>query len=360
MARLDRQMMKIKFDKLIEISSLSKILGNDLLLKIISLILAVVLWGMVGGEDVIEKTIQAPVEVINLPRDLVISNQYKKSIEVSLTGPRSVISALQLQSIVRQIDLAKASPGTMVFANDNDHIEVPSSLKVQRVQPSSIILSLDKLVQKQVPIVGNTMGDVADGYELKSIRMSPDFVVITGPESLLKQVDELQSEYISLDSMDSEQQLQVPLNLRPELVSLIGETTVTADIIVAPKTKIKSVVLSIETGNELLVTYPKTIVVTGEFAEILLRDDEEPEDLLVVKLAEESIGGKVKVIVEPKQSSYDIDVLSVFPSSVELVDENDSRLVKDSEVKEDEETDAEKHEKEVIRLRKDAKKKIKN
>jgi YbbR domain-containing protein len=131
---------------------LSKLLKKDWLLKLISLVLAVVLWYFVGGEDRVDKNVMIPIEIINLPRDLVISNQFKKEIEVTVSGPRSLILEMSSRAITRQVDLSSATPGTMVIENDNDHIPVPRGITVQRVQPSSIILSLDKLIQKQFPI----------------------------------------------------------------------------------------------------------------------------------------------------------------------------------------------------------------
>ncbi len=320
--------MKIQFEKLLEVSSLSKILSNDLLLKLISLVLAIVLWVMVGGEDVIEKSIQVPVEVINLPQDLVISNQYKKELEVSLRGPRSVINELKDQSIVRLIDLSKEEPGTIVFSNDNDHIIVPRSLTVQRVQPSSIILSLDKISKKQVPIVANTVGQVADGYELKSIRMSPDFIVISGPETILKNVDELQSDYISLNSMTATQQLQVPLNLSQAVVGLIGETTVTADITVVAKETVQVVNLPVKLSNNNFTTFPETVTVTASFPETIFKSGVLPEDLLLARVENATLTERAKVIVSVRNEGNNIEIVSVSPLDVKIIDVNDNRLEK--------------------------------
>ena len=58
---------------------------KDWVLRIISLGLAIVLWYFVGGEDIVNKNVLVRVEVINLPRDLVISNQFKKETGYSVT-----------------------------------------------------------------------------------------------------------------------------------------------------------------------------------------------------------------------------------------------------------------------------------
>ncbi len=299
-----------------------KLWSKDWFLKAISLWLAVVLWFFVGGEDSIEKTVQIPVEIINLPRDLVISNQYKREIEVSVTGPRSVILDMNEQKISRQVDLSNATPGTLVVENDNDHINVPRSITVQRVQPASVILSIDKLVQKNFPVVPNTVGLVATGYEVKMIRMNPDFINITGPETVLNEKEELQSRYISLNGLSESEQLQVPLDLSPAMVDLIGETSVTADIEVGPIVVRKTVenlpVEFVVRGIQGTVT-PKTVTVTAFFPELLLDDVDSPADLLTAKAVPNETGENLKVIVNlknPKQ--FSIDIISIFPPTVEM------------------------------------------
>ena len=74
---------------------------KDWVMRIISLGLAIVLWYFVGGEDIVNKNVMVPVEVINLPRGLVISNQFKKEIEVSVTGPRSMVLNMGKGNVVR-------------------------------------------------------------------------------------------------------------------------------------------------------------------------------------------------------------------------------------------------------------------
>ena len=119
---------------------------KDWVLRIVSLGLAMVLWYFVGGEDIVNKNVMVPVEIINLPRDLVISNQFKKEIEVSVSGPRSLVLDMGNGALSRQVDLAEATPGTMVLENSNDVIDVPRGVQVLRIQPKSVILSLDKMI----------------------------------------------------------------------------------------------------------------------------------------------------------------------------------------------------------------------
>ncbi len=304
---------------------LSKLLKKDWLLKLISLVLAVVLWYFVGGEDRVDKNVMIPIEIINLPRDLVISNQFKKEIEVTVSGPRSLILEMSSRAITRQVDLSSATPGTMVIENDNDHIPVPRGITVQRVQPSSIILSLDKLIQKQFPISARTVGKVADGYYIKQLKMDPDVITIAGPLTILSQFDELFTKAINLTGVKESIQLQVPLELESAIVELIGETSVTADLTVAPETVTKTfdtLLVEVEVNGEKRKVSPEMVKVTANIPILLLPENVDPKNLLMVRAVEQEGEEALVVQAVPRVDvALPIEIVSIIPSKVVLVDD---------------------------------------
>jgi hypothetical protein len=315
--------MKQLLKKLLARIDLDALVAKNWLLKLISLLLALTLWLFVGGEDRIDKNVMVPIEIINLPRNLVISNQFKKEIEVSVSGPRSLILEMGNRSVTRQIDLSTATPGTMVIENSNQHIPVPRGVTVQRVQPSSIILSLDKLVQKQLAITPRTTGRLAEGYYLKALNTDPDLITITGPETVLAQVEELFTRAISLEGLRHSAQLQVPLQLDANIIELIGETSVTADLQIALETTTRSLekvpVLLVE-GGENWTIEPPTVKIIANIPELLLLDDTDPQSLFfATAIAEEGESQlRVKVIPRP-EVELPIEILLITPPIVELV-----------------------------------------
>ncbi len=319
--------MKNFFDSLsntISKINLTELVSKDWVLKFVSLVLAVVLWHFVGGEDRVDKNVMIPIEIINLPRDLVISNQFKKEIEVSVSGPRSVILEMTSKAITRQVDLSSATPGTMVIENDNDHIPVPRGITVQRVQPSSIILSLDKLIQKQFPISARTVGKVATGYVVQILKMDPDVITITGPLTILSQFDEIFTKAINLEGVKQSVQLQVPLELEPAIVELIGETSVTADLKVGLDTLTKTMEELLE---EAVIdgvkrdVQPIKVKVTANIPKLLLRDNVDPKSLLTVIAMKEDGDGDLKVQVLPQAGvELPIEILSIIPATVSWTD----------------------------------------
>ena len=299
--------------------NLTNIVTKDLALKLHSLLLAVVLWYFVGGENRINKNVMIPIEIINLPRDLVISNQFKKEIEVTVNGPRSVILDMDKRSVTRQVDLSKATPGTMVIENDNDHIPVPRGVNVQRVQPASIILSLDKLISKQYPVTARTVGRVARDYYVKNVRTEPDVITITGPQTTLMQFDELFTKPINLEGVKQSAQIQVPLELEPAIVDLIGETSVTANFTIALETITKTIPdLKIDLEDDTRIAEPAVVQVTANIPKALLRKEKgDLKDLFVVTAIPQKEEDRFKVKVIPRLDlEVPVEILSIVPSTV--------------------------------------------
>lgn len=317
----------------------ASLISKDWLLKFVSLVLAVVLWYFVGGEDRVDKTVMIPIEIINLPRDLVISNQFKKEIEVKVSGPRSLIQEMSSRALTRQVDLSQATPGTMVIENNHDKIPVLRGITIQRVQPSSIILSLDKLIQKQFPVEARTVGQVAKGYYIRSIRTEPDVITIIGPQTTLSQVDRLFTKSINLEGVKQSTQLQVPLELEPAIVELIGETSVTADITIGVETVTKTMdhvkVYAEVNGMERAVE-PAEVKVVANIPKLLI--DRKADPRAFFNLLAVSLNGSDNLQVKAVPSvelDMPIEILSIEPDTVRLVPEMPGQA-QQGEVKKDE------------------------
>ena len=321
-------MMKGVLRSIFEVKKLTDLISKDWMLKFISLGLAVLLWYFVGGEDRVDKNVMVPIEIINLPRDLVISNQFKKEIEVTVSGPRSLILEMASKAVTRQVDLSAATPGTMVIENDNDHIPVLRGITVQRVTPSSIILSLDKLVQKQYPVTAKTVGKVAEGYYVKMLETDPDIITITGPLTTLSQFDELFTKAINLDGVKQSAQIQVPLELDPAVVELIGETSVTADLTIGLETVTKTIeemdVHLVVEGSKQKVS-PATVKVAANVPKMLLGDYKSMTELFSVTALKVDDSDLYQVKVIPRNDiEYPIEILSIIPTHVLIESDNPS------------------------------------
>ncbi|HBI15570.1 MAG TPA: YbbR-like domain-containing protein [Desulfobulbaceae bacterium] len=301
------------------------------ILKIVSLCLAVMLWYFVVGEDQVDMNIQVPLEIINLPANLTIANNFKKNIDVSVRGPRSVILDLRNRNITRPVDLSSAQPGTVVIKNDEQSIPLPKGIVVQRLQPTNITLLLDQLTQKNFPIKTVIEGTTAQGYELGKVTIDPDHLIISGPQAVLDNEQSLNTYAISLNGLDRSTTLQVHLNLKPEFFDLIGETVVTAKVEVVEKLDERTVekvpVVPLEPQAQVKIS-PQTVSVRAAIPHTLIKNNADLAALFQATVMTETVSAPsevpVVVIGQTVQGHAPIKVISVTPPAV-LVAPNEEK-----------------------------------
>ena len=299
---------------------------DNWILKVVSLCLAIMLWYFVVGEDQVDITMQVPVEIINLPKNLIIANQFKSDIEVSVRGPRSMIQDLRNRNITRPVDLSSAQPGTIVIRNDEESIPFPRGITVQRLQPTNITLQLDQLVQKKFIIQTVTEGKPAKGYELHQIVLDPDHLLISGPKAVLDKDHDVSTYVIDLDGLNHTTTIQVYLNLDPELFELLGETVVSARLEVREvmeERTVKNILVNARESNVPVTVKPNSVAVKAAIPVNLIRETPELAMLFRASVSVKDIiePQKMKVVVNGVQvPGHDpVRIIEVIPREVEII-----------------------------------------
>nr|WP_320009835.1 CdaR family protein [uncultured Desulfobulbus sp.] len=262
-------------------------LSRDWLLKLLALIIGASLWYFVVGEDRVDLIVTMPLEIRNLPTDLVIANQYKKDIELAISGPRRLIQEMRQQNISLPIDLSLAKPGAMVIQNEAESIPLPQGISVQRVQPATITLLIDQLIQKKFTIEPVTTGHVSEDFNLESLRLTPPAITVTGPKSTLDKEQGLRTFPIDLSGLDHTSTLQVHLDLNESLVNLIGETVIEVNVALQEKLirqTIKKVMIKKPSNVEFNMS-PTHVTVEADIPKQVVQDTPELALLLRATIA---------------------------------------------------------------------------
>jgi YbbR domain-containing protein len=295
-------------------------------LKLVSLFFALFLWYFVVGEDKVDMNVTLPVEIVNLPRDLIISNQFKKQIEVTISGQRSLIRGMAEQHISRSIDLSKATPGTIVIQNDPDSISLPRGLSILRVQPPTLTLLLDRLIQKELPIKPILVGKVHKDFRLDSVTIDPLTLKISGPQTILDQEKDLRTLPVNINGLSESAVKQVSLALKNEISDLIGEPVVAVRLnLSALKKEMKFTDIPIDfehdKGKQTEMIYrlsPPTVSIKAEIPQGMIRKPNGLKSLFKARVKPVNLqpgSVKLKVLVE---SPTQIKIISVSPDTVTL------------------------------------------
>ena len=200
--------------------------------KVLALLIAISLWLVANLQHDVEKNVAIDINYTNLPPGLVILNNPPVKLNIRARGPRSQLSSVSPDDMVFTVDLSNVSEGASTFDIRTDMILPPRDVQVTGVSPSEIKIELDKLTQKEVPVVPR-IGPPDTGYEIVGEpEVSPAKVRISGPASLLGKIKNIGGDQISLEGEKSSFTVEIPLRTPYSLVNILGRNTarVTVDL----------------------------------------------------------------------------------------------------------------------------------
>lgn len=176
---------------------------NHLDLKLLSLIIAILIWIVVANVDNYKTTKQITGIEIEFTNGSAITEKNKvyevpegTTIDVVVKGPRSVVESLTKDDFKAVADLSKMSITNAVSVEVS---AVRSSVEKEVTivySNNAINVAVEDKVEKQLPITVKTSGNVADGYAISNKTAAPNLITIKGAESIVNTISEV---YVDVD-----------------------------------------------------------------------------------------------------------------------------------------------------------------
>lgn len=191
---------------------------NDLTLKIFALFIAVILWTYVMSEVNPEKPENYKNISINFTnmealerQGLILMDPKEATVSVRVTGNKSDYVNFSRESIKAQVDLAGYSEGQFkvpvkVF------LDQFSNIRVEKVEPTEILFTFDKLMTSPKTVTIKTTGQLAENYVLGDIITKTQSIFVKGPRTWVNEVSEVVGE-IKLDGRKEDIHVSVPLEI---------------------------------------------------------------------------------------------------------------------------------------------------
>src|ERR1700756_2694133 len=124
--------------------------GSNHGLKVLALVIAIGLW-FAGHRD-IERAVEAPVELRNIPPDLMVMDNRVDYVVLRLMGPRTLVSTLDAQDVRLSLDLSAAKPGSASYPLDATSFNIPRGVTISRITPPVVHLRLEPLIKRTLPV----------------------------------------------------------------------------------------------------------------------------------------------------------------------------------------------------------------
>lgn len=164
--------------------------------KIASLILAVVLWIYVmdiENPEIVKSYDNVPISLVNMERvesnGLLLANPTELRVNVKLKGRRSELLELPISSIRVTADLYGAVKGynsiPLNFSIDNENVYMTNASQ------RDLNLYLDKIVEIPKKVDIKISGTLPEGYSSGQLEVTPQEIIVRGPEKLVNEVAKL-------------------------------------------------------------------------------------------------------------------------------------------------------------------------
>lgn len=203
------------------------LLFKNIGLKILSLMIAIVLWivSMNINNPEMTKTYVAPLSLLNLNHvnesGMVILNEEELSeqdVYIKVKSTRNDLASLDSSRISASIDF---SPLDITNANNigesipvSVYVSIPSiNYEIVDYSPRTVDVSFDELTTKDIPINIDVTGVPSNGYEvLGGNIVSPDYVTVKGAKSYVDDISTAEI-YVNLDGVSSPINDQYPITI---------------------------------------------------------------------------------------------------------------------------------------------------
>lgn len=186
---------------------------NNVLLKMVSLIIAFMLWSFLMLERKSEVTLNIPIRIENVPDNLVIVEPPPPDIRVAVRGSRTQLRSINEALMPYRIDLAGFRAGETTIDVIPDKINLPRGLRIVHVNPTKITIELAPVVRKRLPVAVRFRGELPKGMRLVGYQVQPEEIVVDGAQSELAAVEFVETEPINLSSVGGNARIEADLAL---------------------------------------------------------------------------------------------------------------------------------------------------
>jgi len=168
-----------------------KWLVNNIDIKLLAFVMAIILWFYIASEYNIsaEKYYDIEIVPINLDHNLSIK-EIRDKVSVGIKGPQNIIENISAQKIVGTVDLQnikEAGEYQLVVQTI-----IPKNTNIVKTIPDEIRVTVEAVLKREYVVEYNLIGLPEKGYSLKGEpEIVPNEVVVTGPGSVLNQIEQV-------------------------------------------------------------------------------------------------------------------------------------------------------------------------
>ena len=239
--------MKSYIDKFAEFSQ-----RTNLVPKLLSIILAVILWAYITNTRSGDLRFNIPIDFRNIDSNLVVSKVSQKTATVRVSGPKDDLKNVSARDIIVYVDLNRVNEGEYAdYKIEFIRNEVPEGIDI-KIIPDEIKVLAERKISREVKIVPKFSGNADKGFYTGEADIVPETVTMRGAASLINGIDLLYTEDISLEGARDTVQRKVNIE-KPDIdnVEYSPESvTVTLPVISSSDLEKTEIPISVRNGKK--------------------------------------------------------------------------------------------------------------
>jgi len=170
-------------------------------LKVLALLITGVLWLSIASRPVSQVALNGAIE-FSLPESpaLTVSKYDTATARVYLEGPREALDTLRAGQLTVTADMSAVEPGVRVITLkvEPGRNGLPLNVSVERIEPPRIRVTVERMIEREVPITPRWEGEPPPGSEVIDWQITPPTVTIAGAESQMRETTGVSTETVRL------------------------------------------------------------------------------------------------------------------------------------------------------------------
>lgn len=299
--------------------------GQKILLQISALLLAILLWVYVTNDEnpIKERVLSVPLEQSGLA-DIYTVEGLPATVTLRCQATADKLSMVDGRNFEALVDLSAVKEGNQTVAVKTT---APNGIQIIQVTPSWVDVTVDTLVEREIPVVVTVTGAVGSGFTALDPVVHPTTVKAKGPKQIVDELKQIKAS-LSIAGATATVRKSIALNSGSDKVAL-EPTQVTATVTVNPMPHKEVAVNPNITGTVAehyeikgITVSPETVTLTGTNS-VLENITTVQTQGLDVSNATQKITGTVNIMVPdgvvqaaPKTVTITVDVepVGIVPS----------------------------------------------
>jgi len=182
---------------------------------IASVIFAIILWGSISLSDIFYTNVDVKLTLTNFPQGYTTGSPLPEKIQLRVKGQGWRLVSINVGPET-EFRVSVGGDSGRINISLYNYIEsnrwLLSDVEIINILPDSIRFFVERIISKKLPVNSGLELEFKPGYGLASnIIFKPDSVVVTGPFSLLRKMNQIKTVDKSLSPLDSRTEIEVNL-----------------------------------------------------------------------------------------------------------------------------------------------------